>query len=537
MKRTITTLIILLLTTASFASAYPDSVMSASKDEYRIEKGLNFDISGGVGVSSYLFHQIGAKYASPHTSNALAFPVYNGGIGLNGYFLPWMGLGIGVQFSTYANTSRINKPWQYTDKDYQGQEYILTATPENLTEHQSLYMLEVPLTLRFRGIKRNVGFHGALGAKVGLPIYDRYSLDQNGKFANEITYEHWALTYSNIPGVIEDATIPAVSGKMGKQLRTLNYAAYAEIGMLFRLQQRLDLLLALAGTYYFSDVMASHSGTELGFDESFAKGEYPSPFKATYQGVLASSEVQALHPWQVVLKLGLSINTGKTQAQRAYDREQREKERAAREAERAAREAAAMAAEPEPVVVSVEEPEAEPEQPCEKAREQILAIAEQCGLNLCELFCQPIHDTLYITHRDTIIVAKLDTVRIVEQVETSSVHASLDAALQTAIIWFRLDDATPILQPEDILEQIAEILVRHPEQKIQVNGHACELGRTTYNQRLALKRAKAVAEQLRKLGVKEEQMIVRSLGEDEPFRYNSKHQLHKDRRVEIIPVP
>ena len=36
----------------------------------------------------------------------------------------------GVQFSTYANTSRINKPWQYTDKDYQGQEYILTATPD-----------------------------------------------------------------------------------------------------------------------------------------------------------------------------------------------------------------------------------------------------------------------------------------------------------------------------------------------------------------------------------------------------------------------
>ena len=51
-----------------------------------------------------------------------------------------------------------------------------------------------------------------------------------------------------------------------------------------------------------------------------------------------------------------------------------------------------------------------------------------------------------------------------------------------------------------------------------------------------MRRAKAVASQLRALGVKDEQMIIASLGDNVPFRYQGKHQLSKDRRVEIVPV-
>ena len=102
------------------------------------------------------------------------------------------------------------------------------------------------------------------------------------------------------------------------------------------------------------------------------------------------------------------------------------------------------------------------------------------------------------------------------------------------MIYFDLDKAEPILKPEDILVRIAEVLKRHPDQKIHINGHACKLGKPEYNKRLSLRRANAVADQLRSLGVKNEQMIIASLGSEVPFRYNGQHQLAKDRRVEIV---
>ncbi|MBP5642054.1 MAG: hypothetical protein J6W92_03210, partial [Paludibacteraceae bacterium] len=43
------------------------------------------------------------------------------------------------------------------------------------------------------------------------------------------------------------------------------------------------------------------------------------------------------------------------------------------------------------------------------------------------------------------------------------------------------------------------------------------------------------ANKLGELGVRDEQMTVRSLGADVPFRYSKQHQLSKDRRVEIFP--
>ena len=81
------------------------------------------------------------------------------------------------------------------------------------------------------------------------------------------------------------------------------------------------------------------------------------------------------------------------------------------------------------------------------------------------------------------------------------------------------------------------MMQRHPSLRIHVNGHACRLGTDRYNQRLALLRAKAVAELLEQKGVSADRMFIWSYGSNRPYRYNSKKQLSKDRRVELIPDP
>ncbi len=292
----------------------------------------------------------------------------------------------------------------------------------------------------------------------------------------------------------------------------------------------MELALAAYANYYINDVLETHNSTPLAFADGRKTGEYDLPYTTPYDGVLRTNEVETLHPWSVGLKLGVQINANRTKAQRDYDREQRRLRKLQKEQEKeqqAEEEAALEIAEVSALeVVEAEiDPEAEVIDPREEAIRRIREIAEANNINICDVFCQ-IHDTVYL-YRDPepTPVIKEDTVA-----------KQLDDILMKAVIFFDLDKAIPILEPEDILIRIAEILKRHPDQKIHVNGHACKLGKPEYNKRLALRRAKAVAEQLKALGVRENQMIVASLGQDIPYRYNGHHQLSKDRRVEIVPT-
>ena len=513
MKKSIIIASLLMIAVSLTAKQYPDSVRQASAEEPNIAYGWNFEFGGGLGVGSYLFDQLGSSYSAPHTKNKIHFPAWNAGIGISYYFVPWMGIGTGAQFSAYTNRTAVTKPWTQTTKDDYGDEYTITSTPTNLKENQNIYMVEIPLALKFRARPGVVGFTGTAGVKIGIPVITNQKLAANGTMDNSVYYPFYDLTMSNVPGVVENLDIPSDKGTLRtSHLRTLNYAAYAELGILVRLHQRVELAIAAFGNYYFTNLLENPNKLSLGFADGRTTGKYPLPYTQSYAGVLRTTEVQELHPWSVGLKIGIQINANRTKAQRDYDREQRRLRKAAEE----------EVEEPEPVV---EEVIAEPVvvEPVIDTREEairrIRQIADANNIDICQTFCpqEPVLDEP-------------------EPVDTRSAAVMLDEELQKAVIYFDLDKADPILEPEDILIRIADILKRHPDQKIHVNGHACKLGKPGYNKRLALRRAKAVAAQLRDLGVNDDQMIIASLGDKVPFRYQGKHQLSKDRRVEIIPV-
>ena len=511
----------MLLTAVSLsAKQYPDSVRQASAEEPNIAYGWNFEFEGGLGVGSYLFDQLGSSYSAPHTQNKIKFPAWHAGIGINYYFVPWMGIGTGAQFSAYPNRASITKAWTQTTQDVYNDEYTITSTPNKLREDQNIYMVEIPLALKFRARPGVVGFTGTAGVKIGIPVATNQNLGANGMMENSVYYPFYDLTMSNVPGVVENLSIPSDKGRLGTgHLRTLNYAAYLELGMLIRLHQRVELAIAAYGNYYFTDLLESRSNVALGFADGRTTGKYPMPYNESYAGVLRSNEVKELHPWSVGLKIGLQINANRTKAQRDYDREQRRLRKAAQQQD-SVPETISWEPEPvEPVIPRIVEDEPVID-PREEAIKQILLIAEENNIDICRTFCT-----------DTIAQEPEP-----EPVDTRSAAEMLEDELQTAVIYFDLDKAIPILEPEDILIRIADILKRHPNQQIHVNGHACKLGKPDYNKRLALRRAKAVAAQLRELGVKDEQMIIASLGDNVPFRYKGKHQLSKDRRVEIVPV-
>lgn len=545
MKKIFVIASMLIVAASLSAKNYPDSVQQQSRMEPNIAYGWNFEFGGGLGVGSYLYSQLGNSYSPDHVKNKITFPAWHAGIGISYYFVPWMGIGTGAHFGLYPNKAAITEPWTDNNIDKYSDKYTLTSTPENLSETQKIYMVEIPLALKFRARPGKVGFTGTAGVKLGIPVINREKLQANGVINNSVYYPLYDLTMQDVPTVVENLPISSEKSQLpSRYLKTLNYAAYAELGILVRLHQRVDLAIAAYATYYFNDVLDYHSRQDLGFYDSRTTGEYPMPYTEYYEGVLRTNEVQSLHPWTVGLKLGIQINANRTKAQREYDKEQqrlREEARAQQQAEQQPTQQAAVAAEETtPLVIVPAVLEDEDEEPSifdeldalaafeeerrAQAIEQIRRIAYENDIDICATFCQ-IHDTIYIG-------AEAEP----EPVKTNAVADMLEEELEKAIIYFEWDKAVPILEPKDILVRIAEVLKRHPEQKIQINGHTCKLGTNEYNQRLALRRAKAVAAKLRKLGVKEDQMIVTSLGEDVPYRYNCKYPYAKDRRVEIIPV-
>ena len=580
---------LLLLVTLSLAAKqeYPQSVQKASRAEPNISLGWNFEFALGAAFGNYWFKQ--SPHFTPgydhHVRNDLGFDI-NAGIGVNYYFLPWMGIGTGAHFSTYANRAGIRMPWVLTTTDAYGDEYTITSTPRNLMEVQNIYMLELPIALKFRVRPQGIiGFTGTAGMKIGLPMYSKYQLKEGGTFENSIYYPKFDLTIHDVPSVVENLSIP------GKQpppasLRALNYAVYAEVGMLVRVHQRIEMVIAAYANYYVNDMLKTHGTADLGFGTDLSCGEYPMPYNADYNGILWTKEIESLHPWSVGLRVGVQFNAGRTNAQRAYIKQKQQEELLRMRTQDTTsvptqptpenRPTADTLATPTPPVFVASDtavqaamgtdtivPDSVPQDSVmpsalyrvpatrEEALAQIEQLAKAHHIDLCQDIIirdtvrlsvrEYIHDTVYISAPGSLQPATpVQTQLAIQTPEPvkiiNPVAAQLDEVLKSSVIYFELDNADPILQPKDILERIAEVLRRHPNQQIHVNGHACKLGKPAYNKALALRRANAVADRLRALGVRDNQMFIASLGSNVPFRYNGQHQLSKDRRVEIVPI-
>lgn len=535
MKKTIIAIILIASSVQLMAREYPDSVMEASQAQARINKGLSIELSGGVGMSRIDFQHWGQKgneaFQNNNLGQKISFPSGNAALGLTYYFIPSFGIGTGLEFTNYTSKTAFKSPLQFEATDKYGDNYIQTIRTD-ATEQQDLYMLEIPVGLHFRalGEGKKVGFIGALGVKFGLPMKSTYQMKDAYTIYNNIYYPIYDLAIEQIPTVIEHGTAQPYSGSFGTlvsgdkrhNMAKFNYAGYAQLGVLFQLSQHVDMSLSAFATYYINDVLDNHGYEPVSFGGALPEGEYPTRLSnnRTEMGFVNTNAVSSLHPWNVGLKVGFHFNTDKTDAKKEYDKQEREKERLARKSAREER------LRNDSIVTDSLKPDPNYPDTLSYFEDKLTedTISEQP-----ERECECI-DTIYIYVHDTIYVHD----SVITTIENPAEQIS--DIMAKSIIWFALDSDVPILQPEDILINMAAILKAHPQQRVYVTGHACKLGKPDYNMDLAMRRAKAVAKQMKALGVKDEQMIIQTRGANVPYRFNGKHTLEKDRRVEIIPV-
>lgn len=153
-----------------------------------------------------------------------------------------------------------------------------------------------------------------------------------------------------------------------------------------------------------------------------------------------------------------------------------------------------------------------------------------------QTICEVLTDTTYRwqTHYDTITTQQVDTI------------VSLHRTLNKSVIWFAVNDYEhPRIQPADLLDQVAEILLANPSQHVAINGHASAEGNARANQQLSDRRAATITRMLIERGVPSEQITTNGYSsrvdyvrdaDTDAAAGTGRTAAELNRRVEIVPV-
>jgi peptidoglycan-associated lipoprotein len=92
-------------------------------------------------------------------------------------------------------------------------------------------------------------------------------------------------------------------------------------------------------------------------------------------------------------------------------------------------------------------------------------------------------------------------------------------------------------QSAEVLKQEAEWLKENPQTKIQISGNTDQRGGAEYNQKLAMKRAEAVKNQLANLGVDPDRITTTSYGKERPMCQDATTNCYAtNRRVDLQAI-
>ena len=384
------------------------------------------------------------------------------------YFNENWGITVGVGLSGYGSYGVLNNTNAWADQgDTDGEKYTHYAVTHDWREQQITHIVELPVGVQYQYpiTKDNLRLYAGVGVRVGVPVYNKWAL-KSGSLEHQGYYPQWEMTIVDQPDrdfYTEEIGIDFSKERHNLNLKQIALTASAEVGVMYPLNERLDLM---AGLYFQMNCLDLNNEPQqaIGWKQPSAREEYRQHnFMNEYAGELATDFVSGVRPWGVGVKVGISWHhvEKKTETRSLFEH----------------------------VVV-------------------------------CDT-------TMKLTARtETEIKPKKEAAKEIVRL------------MKKSVIWFDLNSTVPKLEPADIIDQIAAVLLDNPDQKIIVSGHASKEGNARKNRILSEKRAQAVADLLLQKGVKAEQLRVEAHAADIAYDAGSgvEHSIALDRRVEIIPI-
>jgi peptidoglycan-associated lipoprotein len=100
------------------------------------------------------------------------------------------------------------------------------------------------------------------------------------------------------------------------------------------------------------------------------------------------------------------------------------------------------------------------------------------------------------------------------------------------LIFFNFDDKHSPKDTKEIIAPHVRYLVQNPTKRLLIEGHADEKGTKQYNLQLGQERALAIFDEFVSEGIDENQLIMRSKGENNPLNMQNQHE--RNRRVQLV---
>jgi outer membrane protein OmpA-like peptidoglycan-associated protein len=121
--------------------------------------------------------------------------------------------------------------------------------------------------------------------------------------------------------------------------------------------------------------------------------------------------------------------------------------------------------------------------------------------------------------------------------EAPKTYKSTDAITQPVRVHFYLNSSKIKKEYLPYLNVVAKYLKTHPDVKVKIKGYTDNIGSKKYNDKLALKRAKAVKQYLVKLGVSPNRIMIDGVGKSE-YIVSNNNELDRftNRRAEFYII-
>jgi len=104
-------------------------------------------------------------------------------------------------------------------------------------------------------------------------------------------------------------------------------------------------------------------------------------------------------------------------------------------------------------------------------------------------------------------------------------------------IQFAFDDYSLSTKAKENLEKLATWMSKNPNEKIQIEGHTCDIGTSEYNLALGERRANSAKKYLEGLGISPARISTISYGEERPAVPNTdENNRSKNRRDEFVKI-
>jgi len=563
------------------------------------EKGSFLTIAGGVGGGGFQYKPMGLystgvdKYADSTGINKDKLG-WNANIGYSYFFTPNWGLATGVGISYYRTIGKIHTTdfihdgfyslGKYVDDDWQPgspKNFDLNVRMSNWQEEQKGYFIEIPLMVRFQyklGETKKHGFYAGLGAKLQIPIIKSVYSVIDGKGVNDprlnIAGKYYEDPTLEIGGPKNPDYYPGggmhpvlyqrgfgsihnpneALGWNGDLNLKMSIAGTAELGFLFGLSRRVDLMVGGYFDYGFNNI-------KKGEDKSFlvapssqyhpdanrgANGEINVGKGIGYNGFVNSDRTEKVNLMAYGGRIGLQIKLGKLSEEPKPDTipipvevEDDDLEMLQKQLENMRRLMqellTLMEEEDEDLIIQGTVFDSQTKEPLAEAivelrdahTDKLVALTKTDENGKYKI---PVEDfgryTLEVRKEGYLYV--IDEVVIASDVEKQVIEKDvfLDKMKAGTTIVLKnifFDTGKSTLKPESMseIDKVYRLMVENPTMEIEISGHTDNVGSAEMNKKLSLARASVVVKELVKRGIDANRMTSAGYGFDKPIATNA----------------